>query len=188
MRRLVTVKKPKRIVVRMPNWLGDVVMATPCLQDIKQAFPDASVTAMCQGAVGDLIQGNPYVDQILRFKKISGWVHTALHPNLLLPLKKEEFDLGVLLTNSFSSAYWFWRAGVKERYGFATHCRSLLLNHPVQVPKDIEERHLVEIYKDLLIPLGISPSDTLPRLYVSPEEKKVAKDRLDGLSFFLGKK
>ena len=172
----------------MPNWLGDVVMATPCLQDIKQAFPDASLTAMCQGAVGDLIQGNPYVDHILRFKKISGWVHTAFHPNVLFPLKKEEFDLGVLLTNSFSSAYWFFRGGVKERVGFATHWRSLLLNRPVPVPKDIEERHLVEVYKDLLTPLEIPHSDTRPRLYVSPEENRAAQEKLNGLKLFPGQK
>jgi len=172
----------------MPNWLGDAVMATPCLQDIKQAFPEAKVTAMCQGAVADLVAGNPFVDQVLKFKKISGWIHTAFHPNILFPLKKEEFDLGVLLTNSFSSAYWFYRGDVKERVGFATHWRSLLLNHPVPVPKDIEQRHLVDIYKDLLVSIGIPRSETLPRLYLSEEEKKAAKERLDQLKLFQGQK
>ena len=43
---------PKKIVVRMPNWLGDLVMATPVLKDLRDRFPEAEITAMCQGGAG----------------------------------------------------------------------------------------------------------------------------------------
>ena len=175
------VKKIERIIVRMPNWLGDAVMATPCLHDLKNAFPEASITAMCQGAIGDLLLGHPAVDEFLNFKKPSGWIHKAHNPDILLPLKKGEYDVGVLLTNSLSSAYWFWRGGVKERVGFNTHGRRLFLTKPVPLPKDIEERHLVDVYKEILAPLGIPASDTNPELYLSKEEIESTKIKLSAL-------
>ena len=46
---------PKSIIVRMPNWLGDLVMATPILVDLKNHFPDAEITAMCQSNVAALL-------------------------------------------------------------------------------------------------------------------------------------
>jgi heptosyltransferase-2 len=181
-------QKIDRIIVRMPNWLGDAVMATPCLRDIKRAFPRATLTAMCQGGIGDLLAGSPFIDDFLRFKKISGWIHTGTHPDILMPLKKGDYDLGVLFTNSFSSAYWFWRGGVKKRLGFNTHYRRLFLNMPVSLPKDIEERHLVDVYKDLLVPLGIPRSDSVPELFLSKEEIAEAKAQLDSYKTFPNQK
>jgi heptosyltransferase-2 len=32
-----------KIAVLLPNWIGDVVMATPTLRAIRQKFPDALV-------------------------------------------------------------------------------------------------------------------------------------------------
>ena len=34
-------KAPRRIVARIPNWVGDVVMATPALRALKKGIPDA---------------------------------------------------------------------------------------------------------------------------------------------------
>ena len=36
---------PKHIIVRMPNWLGDLVMATPILTDLRHHWPEAKITA-----------------------------------------------------------------------------------------------------------------------------------------------
>ena len=42
---------PKNILIRMPNWIGDAVMATPIIQDVKTRFQNAKLTALCQGKV-----------------------------------------------------------------------------------------------------------------------------------------
>lgn len=162
----------------MPNWIGDAVMAQPVIEDVRRGFPNAEITAMCQGAVGDLFLEDPNLDSIFKFKRMSGWIHQSEHRRIIDPLRKGGFDLGILLTNSLSSAWWFWRGKVKRRLGFATHCRSLLLNEAVPLPKKIEQQHLVDTYKELLLPLGIEHSDSMPTLYLSEQERESAKNWL----------
>lgn len=170
--------EPKNILIRMPNWLGDLVMATPILHDVKQKWPNASITAMCQANTGALLTHDPNLNEIYSFKKPSGWIHHSQHHEIINALKHGEYDLGILLTNSFSSAWWFWRGNVANRIGFAGNLRSFLLNKAVPFPENKETQHLVLTYKALLEPMGITISSTPPELYVSPEEKKAAQDLL----------
>lgn len=169
---------PKKIVVRMPNWLGDLVMGTPVLKDLRTRFPDANITAMCQGGAGTLLEHDPHINEIFNFRRPSGWIHHT-HPYAIIEsLKQREFDLGVLLTNSFSSAWWFYLGDVKNRIGYRTNMRGFLLNKALPFPETLQTQHLVLTYKMLLAPLGIPLSDTPPKLYVSKDEQAKAKDLL----------
>jgi heptosyltransferase-2 len=168
----------QNIIVRMPNWIGDAVMATPLIEDIKANWPEANLTAMCEeGGVGALLLGNPYVDEIFKFHPPNSFLRKH-GTDLVRRLQQGKFDLGVLLTNSFSSAWWLWRGKVKCRVGFARDCRSFLLTKPVPVPKERQKEHLVQTFKKLLTPFGISLSQTAPKLYVNPEEREAAKQLL----------
>lgn len=171
-------KSPERIIVRMPNWLGDLVMATPILTDLRHHWPEAKITTLSQGALDTVIQEDPHIDNHLNFKRPKGWFSHQMHQDIIDPLKKGGFDLGILMTNSFSSAYWFWRGDVQNRIGYATHKRSLLLNHPIPFPPQRESQHLVITYKMLLEPLGIPVSQTPPKLYLTQAEQQTAKNKL----------
>jgi heptosyltransferase II len=170
--------QPKNIIVRMPNWLGDVVMAIPVIEDLRHFWPDAKITAMCQSNVSPLLAENPHLNEIFSFKKPSGWIHRKQHLTIIDELKKGHYDLGILLTNSFSSAWKFWRGEVENRIGYRDHYRSFLLNEAVPFPANKDQQHLVITYKELLAPLGIPLSDTSPHLYLTPQEKKAALDFL----------
>lgn len=166
---------PKNIIIRMPNWIGDAIMAVPVIADLKHHWPEAKLTAMCLDSVGQLLRNDPHINEIFSFKKPSGWLRRQQFRDLLHPIKHGEYDLGVLLTNSFSSAWWFWRGGVKNRIGYADHLRSFLLNKAVCYPPTVKSQHLVTTYKMLLEPLGIPLSATSPQLYLSQEEKDSAR-------------
>lgn len=169
---------PHRIIVRMPNWLGDLVMAAPILTDLRHHWPEAKITAMCQGTLGTVIQEDPHIDELLNFKRPKGWSRLQAREEIITPLNQGRYDLGILLTNSLSSAYWFWRGNVQNRLGFASHCRSWLLNYPIPFPEKRKDQHLVITYKTLLEPLGIPVSETPPSLYLSHLEQKTAREKL----------
>lgn len=175
---------PENIIVKMPNWLGDAVMATPVLQDLRAAFPNAKLTALCQRNVEPLIAHDPHLTEVISYEKPSGWIHRAEHRDVIDVLEKGAYDAGILLTNSFSSAWWFWRGNVQNRVGFADAFRSFLLNVAVPFPKDIETTHLVQVYKQLLAPFGIPQSDSKPKLYLGDEERQFQKDffQLNGIA------
>jgi len=87
---------PKNIIVRMPNWLGDLVMATPVLADLRGHWPNAKITAMCQNGIGTVLLGNHHIDEILNFKRPNGWIHRITHGGIVEPLRQGHYDLGVL--------------------------------------------------------------------------------------------
>ncbi len=163
-------KKLENILVKMPNWIGDAVMATPILQDLRAKFPNARITALGLGSIAALLAKDPHLTEVMSYKKPNGWIHRAEHYELIDALKKGSYDAGILLTNSFSSAWWFWRGKVQNRVGFAKKGRSWLLDVAVPFPKDIETMHLVDVYKHLLPPFGIDLSKTAPQLYLGEDD------------------
>lgn len=173
------VKKPSNIVIRMPNWIGDAVMATPILTDLRSHFKEAKITAMCQTPIGYVLENNPSVDSIYSFNRPSGWIHRLHRMDLVDSLKEGKYDMGILLTNSFSSAWWFLRGHVKNRVGFTGGLRRYLLDIAVPWPSEKETQHQVITYKTLLQPLDIPLSNTPPQLFISDKEKKEADQFLN---------
>lgn len=169
---------PKNIIIKMPNWIGDAVMGTPIIKDLRAKFPEARITALGLTPIATLLQRDPHLNDIIAYDKPSGWVHRVSHRDVIEPLRKGEYDTGILLTNSFSSAWWFFRGHVQRRIGFKTNFRSWLLSDALPFPANLETEHLVTTYKRLLAPLGIPVSETKPYLCLD------AADRAYARSFF----
>lgn len=165
---------PTNILIRMPNWIGDAVMATPILADVRRKWKSAKMTAMCQSPIGTLLLNNPHIDAIEQFNRPSGWIHRLNRFDIVDSLREGNYDLGILLTNSFSSAWWFTRGHVKNRIGFSNGIRNLLLDKVVPFPQNKDSQHLVKTYKAILEPMGIPLSSTNPELFVSQEESDEA--------------
>ncbi len=159
----------------MPNWIGDLVMATPILTDLRKAYPHAKITAMCRSPLSDLLRQDPEINELFCFSKRGRFSKGAEKRAIVQKLKKEKYDLGILLTHSFSSAWWFWLGNVKKRLGYACNGRALLLSEGVSLPENLHQQHLVNTYKSLLSPLGIPSSSTAPRLFLSDEEVNNAR-------------
>ncbi len=162
--------EPQNIIVRMPNWIGDLVMATPILSDLRKAFPKARITAMCRSPICELLRQDLEIDELFCFSKAGGFGRRSEKKNIMEKLRKGQYDLGILLTHSFSSAWWFWQGKVANRLGYECNGRKLLLNRSMPLPDNIQHQHLVVTYKMLLEPLGIPVSDTAPRLYLTEKE------------------
>lgn len=162
--------KPQKIVVRMPNWIGDLVMATPILTDLRQAFPQAHITAMCRTPLSELLREDPDINELFSFSKVGGFGRRSEKRDIIEKLRRGKYDLGILLTHWFSSAWWFWQGSVARRLGYDCNGRRFLLTDRVPLPENIHNQHLVITYKMLLQPLGISVSKTQPRLYLTQKE------------------
>lgn len=179
------ISDPKKIIIRMPNWLGDAVMATPVIEDLRNKFPDAFITLMAIDKVAGLFQKDPRINEIFYFSipKGSIFLRRKEGKNIVGSIKQGKYDTGLLLTNSFSSAWWFFRAGIKRKIGFSSDLRSCLLDVRLPFPKNRKSQHLVDTYKSLLSPFGIFSSKSVPKLFIDDLEVKNAKDRLKLLGY-----
>lgn len=167
--------EPKNIIVRMPNWIGDLVMATPVLSDLRRAFPKAHLTAMCRSSLSDLLAEDPEIDELFSFSRSSIFDRHNEKRNIIQKLRQGKYDVGILLSNSFSAAWWFWQGKVERRIGYDCNGRKLLLTDLVSKSSDL---HQVNAYKKLLECLGIPRSHTTPRLFLKESELEEARIRL----------
>jgi heptosyltransferase-2 len=180
-------QEPQNILVRMPNWIGDLVMATPVLTDLRNAFPKANITAMCRRPLCDLLEQDEAIDELFCFARPSNdFSRREEMRDIIAKIKVGHYDTGILLTNSFSSAWWFWQGRVKRRIGYSAHFRGFLLNDSISFSK--EKEHQVITYKKLLSPLGVPLSETAPRLYLTEKEIEEAKTLLTQRGYIEGKK
>jgi len=142
----------KRFVVVAPNWLGDAVMALPAIADVRRAQPDASIVIAAPPTVAPLFSLVSGVDEVV-----------ALGRHGLSPLSG--CDAALLLPNSFRSALMVKRAGVPERWGYATDWRGLLLTR--RVPRAPSGLHQIDNYRHLVRALGFPNGPDAPRIDVS---------------------
>lgn len=148
-----------KIIVRMPNWLGDAVMATSIFPVLRKQIPHSKIFALISAQLAPVLEKNPHIDTFIPF------VRKKESEKIRRRLREEHFDTGILLTGSFSSAWEFFRGRVPRRIGYPVHYRRLLLTDSVQERAE----HQVEAYLRMLTPLGCT-AKAVPELFLPEEE------------------
>lgn len=164
----LSLQTPKKILIRLPNWIGDAVMASPIIELIQRKWPEALITILGLKSVIALFEQDPYIHSTIALQKDE--------PSKIVAqkIKEHHFDLGLLLTNSFSSAWLFYRARIKCRVGFSKDMRKFLLSKSLPYPKDKTSEHMITTYQRLLKKIGIF-EQAKPRLYLQEGEVEEAK-------------
>ena len=163
-------RKPQaRILVRAPNWVGDVVMATPTFRAVRESDPDAHVALLCKPYVRPILHGAPWFNEIITYP---GRGVCELW-RLAARLRAERFDLAIILPNSFRAALEVFLGRVRRRIGYARRRRALLLTHPVAPPRDSKgrfvPRNMVDYYLTLCQHLGYKGLSRREELFITPE-------------------
>jgi heptosyltransferase-2 len=114
-----------RILVKMPNWVGDCVMATPALALIKTALPGAELDLLVRPSVAGILEDNPHKSRIIAAND------RELPADILAQLKSANYDAIALMTNSLGSAWLARKLSIPRRIGFNREGRGLLLTHKI---------------------------------------------------------
>jgi heptosyltransferase-2 len=171
-----------KILVRAPNWIGDAVMAIPALEAIRCTRAGDEICLLARPVVADLFSEQPFAGRILQYDFCGshrGWFGRE---KLVAELRKEKFDVAVLLQNAFEAAWLAWRAGIPERIGYARDARSPLLTKAIRVPQEGEiPKHESHYYLELLHRSGwteASPAIPPIRLSVSDAARTASESAL----------
>ena len=154
----------RRVLVRVPNWVGDAVMSLPVLAGLRRLFPLAELTVLAAPRVAPLFAAQPKVTEIIRYPSDKGkW-------QVLWELRGR-FDVALALPNSMESALGLWLVGVPSRVGYNTDARRLFLKEAVSGHEKLAGLHTVFYLLGLLKALGGVATFTPPTLCLEPEEE-----------------
>ena len=153
--------RPRRIVVFLPNWVGDVVMGTPTLRALRMSFPDARIAYFGRSIALDTLSGTDWADDVIQ--AMPKMRSTALGQlQLIGALRRGRFDLAVLMTNSFRTAFLAKLAGIGRIAGYDRDARRLLLTDRILPPRDdsgqLAPISAIDYYADLAGILGVEVS------------------------------
>ncbi len=183
-----------KIVVRGTNWVGDAVMTIPALRQLRRIFPDADITLHTRTWAQGIFQDADFIDEILPFEREKTSFKTTITQAQIWREKK--FDLAVLFTNSFESAFLAKLGKVPQRFGYGKEGRSFLLTDAVKIPVWKNERHEIFYYLNLIAEIEHkffatkTVLETEPRfeLEVSAERRENARKILEESGVDLSKK
>ena len=135
-------------MVRATNWLGDAVMSLPAIRAIRGAFARSEISVVARPWVADLYGREKSIDRVIPYTAQKG---LRAKREFAAGLRKEGFDLAILLQNAFDAALMAWMAGIPERIGYNRDGRRILLTRAIPVPESGEiPRHERFYYLELL--------------------------------------
>ncbi len=172
----------RRILIVVPNWVGDVVMASPVLAALRAHFTQARITYLLRPYVAEIVDGCGWHDDIVAWPTGGGLAREIRTQRMARRLREQRFDLALLLTNSFRSAIAAWWAGAKRRVGFARDGRSWLLTdrlRPLKRNGRFVPHPVLDSYIKLAEHVGCPVPDRSLRLAATPQQERAGHDLLE---------
>jgi heptosyltransferase-2 len=175
-------EKYKKILVLRYRFIGDTVLTVPFLRNLRRAEPRADITWLVAPGSSDVLKGIPYVNRMLYWDPEtihadSRGTHRTFSAKLafIRELRRMQFDKAYVLKRSLSSALIAWLSGARERIGFNTEGRGLLLTTRVPYRHD---RHEVENFLEVLRRDNIPVIDDHLEIWTGPEEERAVAGKL----------
>lgn len=166
----------EKILVVQTSFLGDVVLMTPLLSEIKRRFPQAKLGVLCSPQAGTLLGRHPGVDEVIVDDKRSGSGGLGGLWRKAREIRKRGYTLALSPHKSFRSALLLLLAGIPHRVGFRQSAGWFFFHERVDRDPD---SHDVERNLSLLRPFGIEPQECGRDLRVEvDDDSREAVERL----------
>lgn len=147
------------ILIRIPNWLGDAVMATFAVEILYQTYPEAHFYLVGSEVSCELFSHYPNTTLLIDNSKKQRFRIFHLYT---LAKKIPPCDIALTFQNNFLSALFLFFNGAKERIGYNKEMRSFLLT---KAPKKQANLHEVLHFSSLIKTL-IPNTNLSPKLYL----------------------
>lgn len=157
----------KKILLIKPRGIGDILLSTIILDDLKKTFTSAEIHYLVETFAKDALANNPLVNKVHAMQKTEFVFKVAYR------LRKEKFDLIIDLWSNPRSAQITYLTHAKYRVGFSYRGRRYAYN--ILGTSEKGQHHSAEHNLELLKAIGINPTSKRIHFYVSDEDNRWAK-------------
>lgn len=179
---LVPDKIRKLLVLSSEGMIGDFVLMSPFLKELRRLLPETSITLTVPGKVYPLAANCPHVNRVIVLPDRSiRSLLSKIMKNILFArrvLRPEEFDAAILTTDNvdyYLATFMIYFAGIPVRIGFGNensgflHKRKsdLMLENlfNIRIPFRNEIIHQKDIFLQLLEPFGTAGRSVTPEIW-----------------------
>lgn len=114
----------ERILIIQTAFLGDVILATPVVSELKKIYPNSQIDFLVKKGNESLLSNSPHLHSVLLFDKKNGKWKSMMR--LILQFRKTKYDLVINLHRFGSSGILAGLSKGKKRYGFKKNPFSFL--------------------------------------------------------------
>jgi ADP-heptose:LPS heptosyltransferase len=164
--------------------LGDTVLMTAPLAELRRAYPGAEIHAAVLTPWAPLLEGHPAIDRVWAFERHADRAARAKAlASMAIKLRRERFDCVLNFHASPSSSMLAFSTGAKTRSIHFHGHKDKNRYSTVQVPGKGTLKPIIERDMDTVRALGLHvPAGKLPQVSVSVTEHAAAKERLSRLN------
>lgn len=163
----------KRILLVRTDRLGDVILTLPMLPALRQCFPNAYIAMLLRRYTGEVLEGNPNVDELIWYDDENGLVP---FDRMSARLREKRFDITIVVYPRFRLAWLMFRSGIPIRVGTGYRYYSVLFNKKVYEHRKDAQRHELEYNLNLLKELDCKLAENFkPEFYINIPDRVQAK-------------
>lgn len=156
----------KKILCIKPRGIGDIILSTIVLENLKNHFTSASIDYMTEDFAMSSLLNNPMINKVIEAKRKEFILKT------ILKIRKEKYDLIIDLWSNPRTAQLTYFSKAKYRVGFAYQGRKYAYN--ILATSERGDHHSAEHNLELLKPLEVPVISKKIHYYVSEDERKFA--------------
>lgn len=168
----------KNILVVRTDRMGDLILTIPAIRALKARYPRARLSVWVSASTRDLVDGLPFIDEIIVQDADKGWVNFC---RLILRLRRAHFDLAVVYHTKQRTNMACFLAGIPVRLGYLNSKCGFFLTHPVKDERHLGIKHELDYCLDLLKMVGVGRADPRLELAVNPEAEMWVDTFIAGL-------
>ncbi|MBS3946330.1 MAG: glycosyltransferase family 9 protein [Melioribacter sp.] len=167
-----------KILVVNIKYLGDLVVSTPGIRSLSKTYPDSEIVLLIRKGFEPVFKNNPYVKKIISFdtelkgnnsiKKFFSGI------NFIFKIRKEKFDLVIVLHPGDRTAFWAGFSGSKIRIAPARQSFSFLFNRNVNVEEN--SMSYLEYYNNIITRADVRIDSNRTEIFFSDEDKNWVND------------
>lgn len=162
-----------RLGIMLPNWIGDLAMATPALRAIRKRFANFELIGFVRPYAASVLSGTHFLDRLIPWEH-RGWRAIPGNIRATWQLRQERIDTFVLLRHSFTTALVARASGARRIVGYQRLGGSLLLTDALPMPRSggrLIPISAVDSYLELAYELGCPPESKQLELATTPAEE-----------------
>ncbi len=165
---------PEKILVVNMNYLGDALLTTPALSDLRRAFPEARIDTIVGAGAAETLRGNPDLDTVIARRGKAGRGRLA---ELYQLLRAGRYSTVIYLPPIPGYAVMGWLARTPRRVGQSTRQMNPFLTDR----RSVRAVHLADRMRETM-PIPPSPPPRVRQLTMTltPDAVQAAQSLLSG--------